>query len=72
MKNEYRQSRASELIKTAHSLAKKAIEEDCELATEPLSPQERRLVHLTLADVPGIQTESRGDEQRKCVYLIPE
>lgn len=70
--DDYRQMRASELIKTAHALAKQAIEEDCELATEPLNPQERRLVHLTLADVPGIVTESRGDEQRKRVYLIPE
>jgi spoIIIJ-associated protein len=70
--DDYRQTRANELIEVAHSLAKQAIEEAHEVATEPLNAQERRLVHMALADVSGIETESRGDEQRKRVYVIPE
>ncbi len=36
---------------------------------EPMSPDERRIVHLTLADYPGIETESHGSGLFKRVMV---
>jgi spoIIIJ-associated protein len=38
---------------------------------EPMSPDERRIVHLTLADYPGVETESQGTGLFKRVMVRP-
>ncbi len=38
---------------------------------EPMSPDERRIVHLTLADDPAVVTESHGDGLFKRVVVRP-
>jgi spoIIIJ-associated protein len=35
----------------------------------PLNPYERRLVHLAVAEVPGVTTESIGDAFSKTVHI---
>ena len=39
---------------------------------EPMSPDERRIVHLTLTDYPGVETESQGSGLFKRVMVRPE
>ena len=39
---------------------------------EPMSPDERRIVHITLADYPGVDTESQGSGLFKRVMVRPE
>ena len=38
---------------------------------EPMAPDERRIVHLTLADDPEVETESRGEGYVKRVQIRP-
>ncbi len=38
---------------------------------DPLSPPERRQIHMVLADVPGVATESEGDGHFKRVVIRP-
>ena len=35
----------------------------------PLNPYERRIVHLAVAEVPGVATESIGDAFSKTVHI---
>lgn len=55
--------------KTAEMVRVKGIEEEL----PPMSPAERRAVHMELQDMTGIKTESRGVEpHRRIVILVDE
>ena len=38
---------------------------------EPMTPVERKIVHLHLADAEGIETRSEGDEPFRYVVVCP-
>ncbi len=42
------------------------------LELEPMSAAERRVIHMALADVPGISTESTGEGRDRRVVIIPD
>lgn len=67
----YREKREKTLIQLAESMARKAKEENVEKALEPMTPQERRIIHLTLQDYPGITTISNGEEPNRKVVIVP-
>lgn len=57
------------------SLAQKMAEEVRRMhrprTLEPMSPADRRIIHVTLADDPGVETESDGDGYFKRVTIRP-
>lgn len=65
----YRKSKDDELKQMAIFLAQKA--KDSGLAQEvgPLNPYERRIVHLAVAEVASVGTESIGDAFEKTVII---
>src|SRR5437868_4664833 len=65
----YRKGKDIELKKMAKFLAQKAKETGLEQQLGPLNPYERRLVHLSVAEVPGVSSESIGDAFSKTVYI---
>jgi spoIIIJ-associated protein len=38
---------------------------------EPMNPADRRIIHVTLADDPGVMTESEGDGYFNRVTIRP-
>ena len=66
---EYRKGKDIELRKTAKFLAEKAKQSGMDQQLGPLNPYERRLVHLAVAEVPGVTTESVGDAFTKTVLI---
>lgn len=69
---DYRQRRKDSLIQTALKLAEKAKRIGKPVATTPLNPKERRIIHLALKDDPQVDTRSRGDGLLKKVLIIPK
>lgn len=67
----YRQRRDEWLREEAQSMAAEAIESGEPLDCEPMSARERRLVHLAVADIEGVTTESHGTGDERFVRLIP-
>ena len=65
----YRKGKDIELRKTAKFLAEKAKQSGMDQQLGPLNPYERRLVHLAVAEVPGVTTESVGDAFSKTVLI---
>jgi spoIIIJ-associated protein len=65
----YRKGKDSELRQMAIFLAGKA--KDSGLAQEigPLNPYERRIVHLAVAEVQSVTSESIGDAFEKTVII---
>ncbi len=67
----YRSRREKTLTQLAKSVAKKVTLEGEEQALEPMTPQERRIIHLALHDHPGIKTYSDGEEPYRKVVVAP-
>lgn len=65
----YRQGKDVELKKMATLLAEKVKQSGVDEQIGPLNPYERRIVHLAVAEVPGVSTESIGDAFSKTVYI---
>src|SRR5450759_1197768 len=58
---EYRKGKDIELRSMAKFLAKKVADTGADEQLGPLNPYERRIVHMAVAEVPGVTTESVGD-----------
>jgi spoIIIJ-associated protein len=65
----YRKGKDVELRQMAKFMALKAKETGVEQQLGPLNPYERRLVHLSVAEVPGVSSESIGDAFSKTVHI---
>lgn len=68
---DYRQGKDGELRESARILADRARETGQPQEIGPLNPYARRIVHLVVADVPGVSSESVGDAFLKTVLIAP-
>jgi spoIIIJ-associated protein len=67
----YRARREDALASMARKLGKQALEEGKIITFEPMSPQDRRVVHLALAKFAGVVTKSDGEGADRRVQIIP-
>ena len=65
----YRKGKDVELRQMAMFLAEKAKQSGVDQQLGPLNPYERRIVHMAVAEVPGVTTESVGDAFSKTVLI---
>lgn len=68
----YRGRREDSLADLARRLADKAIRSGRPVAVEPMNAHDRRIVHTTLADHPGVTTESEGEGTARRVVIFPK
>ena len=66
---EYRKGKDAELRQMAKLLAEKVKQTGLDQQLGPLNPYERRIVHLAVAEHPGVTTESVGDAFSKTVLI---
>jgi spoIIIJ-associated protein len=67
----FHEVRAEQLRMLAHDAADEVRRERRMQSLEPMSPDERRIIHLTLADDPAVETESHGTGLFKRVAIRP-
>ena len=67
----YRKRREESLTQLALKIADKAKRIKKPVATNPLNPHDRRIIHLTLKEDDALDTKSRGDGLLKKVLVIP-
>lgn len=67
----YRARRENALSTMAQKLGKQALEEGKIITFEPMSAQDRRVVHLALAKFAGVVTKSEGKGATRRVQIIP-
>ncbi|ADH61944.1 single-stranded nucleic acid binding R3H domain protein [Thermoanaerobacter mathranii subsp. mathranii str. A3] len=65
----YRKRREEALIRLAKKLAKKVMETKESVELEPMSPNERRIIHMALQDHPYVETYSEGEEPNRRVII---
>jgi spoIIIJ-associated protein len=67
----YRARRADQLSDLALATAERVLRDGKPHKLEPMLPSERKIVHLAIADNPGVRTESEGEEPERCVVIHP-
>jgi spoIIIJ-associated protein len=67
----YRERRKEVLTARADRAAEQALDRGVNVEMDPMSAQERRVVHEHLKERSGIETFSEGDEPRRCVVVAP-
>jgi spoIIIJ-associated protein len=67
----YRARRRETLEGRADRAAEQALNNNRLVEMDPMSAQERRVVHERLKERPGIETYSEGDEPNRCVIVAP-
>ena len=68
----YREKRTASLIALANKTANQAVKTGKSIALEPMSPQERRIIHSALQDNKAVTTFSTGQEPRRKIVIAPQ
>jgi spoIIIJ-associated protein len=67
----YRERRRERLHVLALRCAEQAVASGRPVELEPMAAQERKIVHLRLEEVAGVETHSEGDEPNRHVVIAP-
>ena len=70
--NQYKERRKKKLAGLANRLADQAIRTNRTVILEPMPPNERRIIHLTLRKNPKVETKSIGERDQRKVTIIPQ
>ena len=68
----YREKRTASLIALANKTANQAVKTGKSIALEPMSPQERRIIHSALQDNKAVTTFSTGQGPRRKIVIAPQ
>ena len=69
---DYRQRRELQLRGRATTIAKRVAETNRSITLEPMPPADRRIIHTSLTDHPGVSTESTGEGEGRKVTIMPK
>lgn len=69
--NSYRKEKNQSLIELAHEAADQAVSEGRAIVLRPMSPYERRLIHLELSQNEKVVTESIGEDENRKIVVKP-
>ncbi len=69
--NDWRRMRTEELKLMAQVAAERVVETGAPFALGPMSPPERRIIHLALRDRPNLRTVSEGVGNERKVVILP-
>jgi spoIIIJ-associated protein len=68
----YRQRRREALERFTRQVAEDVRTSGVQRALEPMNPADRKVVHDTANDIPGVKTTSEGQEPHRRVVILPE
>ncbi len=67
----YRQRRETSLREMAAKVASRVAQSNRSITLEPMSPADRRIIHTSLSEHPGVRTESAGEGENRKVTIMP-
>lgn len=68
----YKKARAYSLEKQARETAERVIASGAEAAMPAMNAAERRIVHMALRDLGTVDTDSRGEEPKRYIVVLPK
>lgn len=67
----YKSKRSDRLEQLANRMADQAVRQNRTVYLEPMPPNERRIIHMTLRNREDVETRSQGDGESRKVTIIP-
>jgi spoIIIJ-associated protein len=67
----YRDRHVERLQQLAARMAEKAVQSGSEVDLSPMTPHDRRIVHLALAEMDGVTTRSEGEGDDRHIVVVP-
>lgn len=67
----YKEARRHSLEELAQEVAARVIESASEEELKPMNPADRRIVHMALREITGVETESRGNGHDRRIVVKP-
>lgn len=67
----YKSRQRQKLESLAYSTAKRALSQGRSVKMRPMTPYERRIIHIALRDYDGVETASEGEGSARHVVVIP-
>lgn len=68
---DYRKHREAELNLLAQIASQKVLAQRRPLSLQPMTPKERRIVHLALAPIQGVRSQSDGEGENRSITIYP-
>ncbi len=68
----YKSRQRQKIENLAYSAAKRALSQHRSVKMRPMTPYERRIVHIALRDFEGVSTASEGEGSNRHVVVIPQ
>lgn len=68
----YRERREASLLELAKRLSEKALSAGKIVALDPMSARDRRIIHMALRDVAGLETRSEGEGEERRLLIVPD
>jgi spoIIIJ-associated protein len=68
----YRRRRAESLVELALRLSREVIETGKTVALNPMSPHDRRIIHMALRNTVGVVTQSEGEGVNRRLLIAPD
>ena len=70
--NGFRERREQQLMNMARRMAERVLENGKPIMLEPMPANERRIVHIALREIDGVETESSGEGPSRKVQIKPK
>lgn len=67
----WRKQKEEELVQSAKSWGKQVLETEKEIELEPMSAWQRRIVHMTISEMEGLESESAGEGRDRHIVIKP-
>ena len=67
----YRDKQVERLRSLAQRMGEKALETKQIVEMQPMSPHDRRIVHMAIAEMPGLSSRSEGEGEDRHILVVP-
>ena len=67
----FRDKQLERLRSLAQKMATQALETKQIVALQPMSPHDRRIVHMAISEIPGLTTRSEGEGDDRHILVVP-
>jgi len=67
----YRDKQVERLRALAQKMGEKALETKQIVELQPMTPHDRRIVHMEIAEMPGLSSRSEGEGEERHILVVP-
>jgi spoIIIJ-associated protein len=67
----FRDKQVERLRTLAQRMSEKALETKQIVELQPMSPHDRRIVHMAISEIPGLTTRSEGEGEDRHICIVP-